>query len=75
MGWISFGVDIFDRGPLLQGQTRLAKLKSPYNSLILVPEVWDSKPTFWKSWTRNLMVWSDLSLGPSFKVKRGWPNL
>ena len=75
MGWKSFGVDRFDLGPLLQGQTRIAKLKSAYNSLILVAEVWESKPTFWKSWARNLMVWSDLTLGPSFKVKRGWPNL
>ena len=27
----------FDRGPLLQGQTRIAKLKSTYNSLIIGP--------------------------------------
>ena len=26
-----------DRGPLLQGQTRTAKLKSAYNSLIIGP--------------------------------------
>ena len=68
-------VVIFDLGPILQGQTRIAKLKSAYNLLILVPEVWDSQPTFWKSWARNLMLWSDLTLGPSFKVKRAWPNL
>ena len=61
----------FDLGPLLQGKTKITKLKSAYNSLILVPEVWDSKPTFWKSWAQNLMVWSDFTLGPSFKVKRG----
>ena len=34
MGWESFGVVRFDLGPLLQGQTRIAKLKSAYNSLI-----------------------------------------
>ena len=34
MGWESFGVDRFDLGPLLQGQTREAKLKSAYNSTI-----------------------------------------
>ena len=28
-----------------------------------------------KSWAGNLLVWSDLTLGPSFKVKRGQPNL
>ena len=32
-----FGVVIFDFGPLLQGQTRIAKLKSAYNSLIFSP--------------------------------------
>ena len=31
----SFGVVIFDLGPLLQGQTRIAKLKSGCNSLII----------------------------------------
>ena len=35
MGWESFGVVIFDLGPLLQGQTRIAKLKSAYTSLII----------------------------------------
>ena len=34
MGWESSGVDQFDLGSLLQGQTRIAKLKSAYNSLI-----------------------------------------
>ena len=33
MGWESSGVDGFDLGPLLQGQMRIAKLKSAYNSL------------------------------------------
>ena len=37
MGWESSGVDGFDLGPLLQGQTRRAKLKSAYNSLIIGP--------------------------------------
>ena len=36
MGWESSGVVGFDLGPLLQGQTRLAKLKTAYNSLIIV---------------------------------------
>ena len=35
MGWESFGVVGFDVGPLLQGQTSIAKLKSAYNSLII----------------------------------------
>ena len=35
MGWESSDVVRFDLGPLLQGQTRLSKLKSAYNSLII----------------------------------------
>ena len=35
MNWESSGVVGFDLGPLLQGQTRIAKLKSAYNLLII----------------------------------------
>ena len=37
MGWESSGVVRFDLGLLLQGQTRIAKVKSAYNSLIIGP--------------------------------------
>ena len=37
MGWESFDVVGFDLGPLIQGQTKIAKLKSGYNSLIIGP--------------------------------------
>ena len=37
MDWESSGVVGFNLGPLLQGQTRVAKLKSAYNSLIIGP--------------------------------------
>ena len=37
MCWESFGVVRFEFGPLLQGQMRIAKLKSAYNSLIIGP--------------------------------------
>ena len=37
MGWESFDVVRFDLGPLLQGQTRMAKPKSAYNSLNIGP--------------------------------------
>ena len=33
----SSDVVTFDLGPLFQGQTRIAKLKSAYNSLIIGP--------------------------------------
>ena len=68
MGWGSFGVVRFDLGPLLQGQTRIAKLKVLITRLLLILEVWDGKPTCRKSWAWNLLVWSDLTLDPSFKL-------
>ena len=37
MSWESSGVVGFNLGPLLQGQTRIPKLKSAYNSLIIGP--------------------------------------
>ena len=37
MAWESFAVFGFDLGPLLQSQTRIAKLKSAYNLLIIGP--------------------------------------
>ena len=37
MDWESFDVVRFDLLPLLQGQTRIAKISSAYNSLILGP--------------------------------------
>ena len=56
MGWESVNMVRFDLGTLLQGQMRIAKLKSAYNSLIIGP--------------RGLLVWSDFTLDPSFQVKQ-----
>ena len=28
------------------------------------------KPTYRKSWAKNILMWSDLTLGPLLKVKR-----
>ena len=39
MGWESSAVVGFGLGPLLQGQRRIAKVKSAYNSLIINPRV------------------------------------
>ena len=39
MGWESVGVVRFDLGLLLQGQMKIAKLKSAYNLLIIGPRV------------------------------------
>ena len=51
----------FDLGTLLQGQMRIAKIESAYNSLII------GKPSHRKSLARNLLVWSDLTFGPLFQ--------
>ena len=37
MPWESFDVISFELWPLFQGQMRIAKIKSAYNSLIRVP--------------------------------------
>ena len=75
MGWESFGVVGFDLWFLLKGQTRIAKPKTLITHLLLVLEVWDGEPVYRKSWAGNLLMWSDLTLDSSFKVKRGYPNL
>ena len=70
MVWESSGVVGVDRGPLLQGNDHSQNLKVLITRLLLVLEVWDGKPTCRKSWAGNLLVWSDLTLGLSFKVKQ-----
>ena len=45
-------------------------LKVLIAQLLLVVQVWDGKPTYRKSWAGNLLVESDLTLDPSFKVKQ-----
>ena len=67
MGWESSGVVGFDLGPLLEGQ--MSKVKVLITRLLFVLEVWDGKPTYRKSCAGNRLVWSDLTLDPSFKVK------
>ena len=64
MGCESSDVVRFDLGSLLQGQTRIANLKLLITRLLFVLEIWDGKPTYRKSWAGNLLVWSDLTLGP-----------
>ena len=75
MGWESFDVVRFDLGPLLQGQTRKAKLKGAYNSLIIGPRGLQCETNL-----KEIMGWESFDgirfdIGPSFKVKRGYPNL
>ena len=67
MGWECCDVVRFDLGPLLQHQTRTAKPKSAYNSLIIDPRGLQCETN--SSRAGNLML-LDLTFGPSFKVKR-----
>ena len=55
MNWESSGVVGFDLEPLLQGQTRIDKVKVLITHLLLVLEIWDGKATYSKSWTG--IVW------------------
>ena len=64
MGCESFDVVKFDLGPLLQGQMRIGNLKVLITHLILIIEVCNVKPTYMKSWSGNLLMWSDLTLAP-----------
>ena len=48
MGWESFGVVKFALGPLLQGQMRIAKLKSAYNLLIIAHRVLGCDTDLWQ---------------------------
>ena len=66
MGWECSDVPTFDLGPLLQGQTRTKVLLT---CLLLVLEVYNVNPTCKKSFAGNVLM-SDLTLDPSFKVKR-----
>ena len=67
MGCESSDVVRFDLGPLLQGKTRIANLKSAYLRLLLILEVCSVKPTYRKSWAANLLMWWDLTLDPSLQ--------
>ena len=71
MGWESRGVVGFDLGPSFKVKRSKPNLKVLIPRILLVLEVWDGKPTYRKSWAGNLLVWPDLTLGLSFKVKRG----
>ena len=62
MGWVSSGVVGFDLGPLLQGQMRIAKPKSAYNSLIF-----GRRGLGWQSNLYKIMAWE------SFDVVRCGP--
>ena len=76
MGWESFGVVKFVLRLFLQGQTRIAKPKSAYNSLIIDPRGMQCETKFfWKSWAGILLMWSDLTLDPLLQDQTRIPKL
>ena len=54
----------FDLEPPFKVKRGQPNLKVLITQLLLVLEVWDGKPTYRTSWTGNLLVWLDLTLGP-----------
>ena len=76
MGWESSDMFRFDFGPLLQGQTRIAKLKGAYNSHIIGPRGLQCENNLQEimGWESSDVIRFDLE-PQSFKVKQGQPNL
>ena len=70
MGYESFDVLRFDFGPSFKVKQGYPNLEVLIARLLLVQGVCNLKPTYRKSWARNLLMWSDLTLVPSFKVKQ-----
>ena len=75
MGCESSDVVRFDLGPLLQGQTRIAKLKSAYNSLIMGPRCLQCESNLWEimGWKSSDVV--RLDLGPLLEGQMRIANL
>ena len=82
MGWKSSGVDRFYLGPCLQGQTRIAKLKSAYNSLIVGPRGLQCETNLQEIMSCEFSDVVRFELGPLFqgqmrtaKLKSGYNSL
>ena len=48
---------------------RKVKLKNAYNSIIIGPRGLHCETNLRKSYAKNFLIWSNLTLGPSFKVE------
>ena len=71
MNWKSSGVVGFYHGPLLQGQMKIAKVKSAHNSLLIGP-----RSLRWQTSLQEIMAWESFCMvrfdhGLSVKVKQG----
>ena len=58
-------------GLILKNKIAATGISLSVSPVLLVLEVWDGKPTCRKSWPANLLMWSELTSDPSFKVKQG----
>ena len=74
MGWESFDEFRFDLGPLLQGHTRIAKLKSVYNWLIIGPRGLQCETNLWEilGWESFDVVRFDLGPLLQGQIKVHW---
>ena len=70
MGWESSGVVGFDLGPLLQGQMRIAKTESAYNSLIIGPRGFGALPLRWIQFASVLRCARSSLFSPQFPRRR-----
>ena len=69
MGWEFSDVVKIDLGTLFQGQTRIAKLKSLYNSLIIAHRVWDITPTYtFPNFGHHLEFWRKGKMSCTWKT-------
>ena len=75
MGWECFDVVRFHLGSLHQGQTRIANLKSPYNSLVIGPRGLQCETNLWEimGWESSDVVTFDL--GPLLQGQMRIANL
>ena len=75
MGWKSSGVDRFDLGHPLQGQTRIAKLKSAYNSLIVGPRGLQCETNLQEIMSCEFSDIVEFDLGPLFQGQKRMAKL
>ena len=76
MGWDCFGVVRFDLGPLLQGQMRVVKGKSAYNSLIVGARGLGCEANLWEiiGWESFCVVRFDLGPLLQGQTRRAKPR-
>ena len=76
MGWDCFGVVRFDLGPFLQGQMRVVKGKSAYNSLIVGARGLGCEANLWEiiGWESFCVVRFDLGPLLQGQTRRAKPR-